>query len=162
MVRASGPTEYKDVARRSPRARHAGSPPIVIPTQPSVPSCSEPSRPSLPVAAKAASPDRSCARPATVHRVVGTRKRALRSNKETDDENGKDPCGTPLTKNTPYKVDDELHLRWHIVLQISHGFSFDSPSSKRVIKNSEETMVPTALNGRSQRENRARKRRSSE
>jgi len=55
MVRVSGPTEYKDAAR-SIRARHAGSPPIVIPTRLSVPALSEPSRPSLPVAANAASP----------------------------------------------------------------------------------------------------------
>ena len=35
---------------------------------------------------------------------VGTKKRAARSNKETDgQENGYDPCGTPLTKSAPYK-----------------------------------------------------------
>ena len=39
----SSPTEYKDVARMFVLP-HAGSPPIVIPTTASVPSCSNPSR----------------------------------------------------------------------------------------------------------------------
>jgi hypothetical protein len=58
------------------------SPPIVIPTHLSVPSCSQPSRPSLPVAAKAASPDRSCARRRLSIAVVGTRKRCFRIEQE--------------------------------------------------------------------------------
>jgi len=41
MVRVLGPTEYKVVARPRPKA---GSPLIVIPTTPSVPSCSKLSR----------------------------------------------------------------------------------------------------------------------
>src|SRR5262245_35612338 len=87
MVRVSRPTEYKDAAR-SIRARHAGSPPIVIPTHLSVPTCSEPSRPSLRGPPK---------RPAlTAHARVGDLSiawsgrgnGAFGSNKETDDENG--------------------------------------------------------------------------
>jgi hypothetical protein len=38
MVRVLGATEYKVVARLT-RARKAGSPPIIIPTAPGVPSC---------------------------------------------------------------------------------------------------------------------------
>jgi hypothetical protein len=64
------------------------SPPIVIPTHLSVPSCSQPSRPSLPVAAKASSPDRSCARRRLSIAWSGRGNGAFGSNKETDDENG--------------------------------------------------------------------------
>jgi hypothetical protein len=46
-----GPTEYKDAARYVVRDTRA-PPQIIIPTRPSVPSCSEPSRPSLAVAAE--------------------------------------------------------------------------------------------------------------
>ena len=43
MVRVLGPTEYKVAARFDPRPK-AGSPLIVIPTAPGVPSCSKLSR----------------------------------------------------------------------------------------------------------------------
>ena len=44
MVRVLGPTEYKVVARLIDPRPKAGSPLIVIPTAPSVPSCSKLSR----------------------------------------------------------------------------------------------------------------------
>jgi hypothetical protein len=63
MVRVLGPAEYRDAAR-SFRARHAGSPPIVIPTTASVPSCPKPSRPSLVAAAESNLSDRAAVLPA--------------------------------------------------------------------------------------------------
>jgi len=44
MVRASGPTAYKDVARMFVRHTRAPLDLVIHPDRPSVPSCSEPSR----------------------------------------------------------------------------------------------------------------------
>ena len=87
MVRVLGPTEYKDVARLL-RAPKAGSPQIVIPTTPSVPSCSELSRHGLAMmgargnVGATANLDSPCARQ-HLELWVGAKKRASRSNKET-------------------------------------------------------------------------------
>jgi hypothetical protein len=87
MVRVLGPTEYKDVARLL-RAPKAGSPQIVVPTTPSVPSCSELSRHGLALigargdVGATANLDSPCARQ-HLELWVGAKKRASRSNKET-------------------------------------------------------------------------------
>ena len=90
MVRVLGPTEYKVVARLI-RAPQAGSPLIVI-TRPhqAVPSCSELSRCGLArvehAARLARRPTLTAPARADVSEVrVGTKKRAFRSNKETDE-----------------------------------------------------------------------------
>src|ERR1700682_2138557 len=86
MVRVLGPTEYKVVARLI-RASKAGSPLIVIPTAPSLPSCSKLSRYGLASSEHAARLARrptltAPARDDVSEPRVGTKKRALRSNKE--------------------------------------------------------------------------------
>jgi hypothetical protein len=105
MVRVLGPTEYKVVARLIPRPR-AGSPLIVIPIAPSVPSCSKLSRYGLASSEHAASLVRrptltAPARDDVSEPRVGTKKRALRSNKETDE--GQKICrsGELLDKKSP-------------------------------------------------------------
>src|SRR5580700_1456269 len=90
MVRVPGPTGYKVVARLI-RARKAGSPLIVIPTAPSVPSCSKLSRCGLARAEYAARLARrptltAPARAGFAIPRVGAKKRDPRSNKETDQE----------------------------------------------------------------------------
>jgi hypothetical protein len=84
MVRVIEPTEYK-AAARSLRAPHAGSPPIVIPTRPSLASRSKPSRPRpRVVAAKATSLWRLLRAPACTCAVDrGEETGARKSNKET-------------------------------------------------------------------------------
>src|SRR5438105_10258357 len=89
MVWVLGPTEYKVVARLI-RAPQAGSPLIVIPIAPSVPSCSKLSRYGLASSEHAARLARrptltAPARDDVSEPRVGTKKRALRSNKETDE-----------------------------------------------------------------------------
>jgi hypothetical protein len=84
----------------------AGSPLIVIPTAPSGPSCSKLSRYGL---ARAKHVERLVQRPTLTAPArdglallrVGTKKRAFRSNKETDETCVALP--NPLTKETPYK-----------------------------------------------------------
>jgi hypothetical protein len=101
MVRVLGPTEYKVVARLIRRPK-AGSPLIVIPTAPSGPSCSKPSRHGL---ARAKHVERLVRRPTLTAPArdglallrVGMKKRAFRSNKETDEKT----C--VLTNEAPYK-----------------------------------------------------------
>jgi hypothetical protein len=98
MVRVLGPTEYKVVARLI--RTKAGSPLIVIPTAPSVPSCSKLSRYGL---ARAKHVERLVQRPTLTAPArdglallrVGTKKRAFRSNKETDEGQKHALCRTP-------------------------------------------------------------------
>ena len=90
MVRVLGPTGYKVVARLN-RAPKAGSPLIVIATALSVPSCSKPSRYGLARAKHAARLVRrptltAPARADMSDARVGMKKRAFRSNKETNKE----------------------------------------------------------------------------
>jgi len=76
---------------------------VVIPTRSSVPSCSKPSRTSLRWALTRPSLTAS-ARAGECGCVGRGEETAARSNKETDgQEDGWDPCGTPLTKSAPYK-----------------------------------------------------------
>jgi hypothetical protein len=89
MVRVLGPTGYKVVARLI-RARKRAPPLIVIPIAPSVPSCSKLSRYGLASSEHAARLGRrptltAPARDDVSEPRVGTKKRALRSNKETDE-----------------------------------------------------------------------------
>src|SRR5882672_6069864 len=105
MVRVLGPTEYKVVARLI-RASKAGSPLIVIPIAPSLPSCSKLSRYGLARSEHAARLARrptltAPARDDVSEPRVGTKKRALRSNKETDE--GQKICrsANSLTKKSP-------------------------------------------------------------
>ena len=107
MVRVLGPTGYKVVARLM-RARKAGSPLIVIPIAPSVPSCSKLSRYGLASSEHAASLARrptltAPARDDLSEPRVGTKKRALRSNKETDEGKRFAAPANSLTKKAPYK-----------------------------------------------------------
>jgi hypothetical protein len=103
MVRVLGPTVYKVVARLI-RAPQAGSPLIVIPIAPSVPSCSELSRCGLATAEHAARLVRrptltAPARADLSEARVGTKKRALRSNKETDEgRKMRRPAETPTSR----------------------------------------------------------------
>ena len=91
MVRVSAPTEYKDVARS---ARHKRAPlDSVIPTTPSVPSCSEPSRYGPVRVARRANLDSPCARQ-RLGLVGRGEETGFRSNKETDEEKEK-PLGAP-------------------------------------------------------------------
>jgi hypothetical protein len=100
MVRVLGPTEYKVVARLIDPRPKAGSPLIVIPTAPSVPSCSKLSRYGL---ARAKHVERLVQRPTLTAPArdglallrVGTKKRAFRSNKETDEGQKHALCRTP-------------------------------------------------------------------
>ena len=89
MVRVLGPTEYKAVTRTDPRPK-AGSPLTVIPIALSMPSCPELSRYGLASSEHAARLARrptltAPARDDVSELRVGTKKRALRSNKETDE-----------------------------------------------------------------------------
>ena len=102
MVRVLGPTEYTD-----PRPK-AGSPLIVIPIAPSVPSCSKLSRYGLASSEHAARLTRrptltAPARDDVSEPRVGTKKRALRSNKETDERQKIGRTANSLTKKAPYK-----------------------------------------------------------
>src|SRR5258708_9282260 len=103
----SGPWTHRiqGCGATDPRPK-AGSPLIVIPIAPSVPSCSKLSRCGLASSEHAA---RSARRPTLTAPArddvseprVGTKKRALRSNKETDE--GQKICrsGEPLDKKSP-------------------------------------------------------------
>jgi hypothetical protein len=94
--------------RRDDSRPMASSPLIVVPIASSVPSCSEPSRYGL---ARAEHAERLVRRPtltaparAAVSKArVGTKKRALRSNKETD-EGEKMRCAGKTSCHTPYKA----------------------------------------------------------
>ena len=105
MVRVLGPTEYKVVARLIDPRPKAGSPLIVIPTAPSVPSCSKLSRYGL---ARAKHVERLVQRPTLTAPArdglallrVGTKKRAFRSNKETE-RTKTQRCAEPLDKRSP-------------------------------------------------------------
>ena len=87
----SGPPTYRIQgcgATDPPRPEKAGSPLIVIPTAPSVPSCSKPSRYGLARAKHVERPVRwptltAPARDGLALLRVGMKKRAFRSNKET-------------------------------------------------------------------------------
>src|ERR1700676_5165252 len=99
MVRVLGPTEYKVVARLS-RARKR-------------PSCSKLSRYGLASSEHAARLARrptltAPARDDVSEPRVGTKKRALRSNKETDERQKICRSANSLTKNAPYKESREV------------------------------------------------------
>src|ERR1700736_6698246 len=103
----SGPWTHRiqGCGATDPRPK-AGSPLIVIPIAPSVPSCSKLSRYGLASSEHAASLARrptltAPARDDVSGPRVGTKKRALRSNKETDE--GQKICGSgePLDKKSP-------------------------------------------------------------
>ena len=105
MVRVFGPTGYKVVARFEPRPK-ASSPLIVIATALSVPSCSKLSRYGLTRAKHAARLGRqptltASARIDVSNAWVGTRKRALRSNNETDKGKKIRRPGELLDKESP-------------------------------------------------------------
>jgi hypothetical protein len=107
MVRVLGPTEYKVVARLI-RARKRAPPLIVIPIAPSVSSCSELSRYGLASSEYAARLARrptltAPARDDVSEPRVGTKKRTLRSNKETDERQQICRSVNSLTKKAPYK-----------------------------------------------------------
>jgi hypothetical protein len=106
----SGPATYRiqGCGAIDPRPK-AGSPLIVIPTTPSVPSCSKLSRYGL---ARAKRVERLVRRPTLTAPArdgltllrVGMKKRAFRSNKETDEgQKHALHCPTALTNEAPYK-----------------------------------------------------------
>ena len=100
MVRVSAPTEYKDAARYVVRDTRA-PPQIVIPTRKSVPSCSEPSRPSLRWPPKGRPALTAPARASVSIVWVGAKKRAFKSNKETEVKKWIGPLWNPLDKTNP-------------------------------------------------------------
>jgi hypothetical protein len=91
FMRVAKDMETSESAAAAPKARKAGSPLIVIPTAPSVPSCSKLSRYGLARAQYAARLRRrptltAPARAGFAILRVGAKKRDTRSNKETDQE----------------------------------------------------------------------------